>query len=78
MDTAPYKEYVDKLVPLTGVVGGYGTGALGDMLSFNQTQFSINLKYAKDVQCRSVGSVYVDELKEVIFQKVVRLQAMSH
>ncbi|MNP99821.1 putative oxidoreductase [compost metagenome] len=69
LGTAPYKEYVDKLVPFNWRGWwDYGTGALGDMgCHLLEAPFSVlNLKYAKDVQC-SVGSVYVDEFKRGYF-----------
>ncbi len=62
LGTAPYKDYVDKLIP--GSWRGwwdYGTGALGDLgCHLVEAPFSVlNLKYASDVQA-SVSSVYVD------------------
>ncbi len=69
LGTAPYKDYVEKLVPFNwrGWMD-YGTGALGDMgchLMF--PAFTVlDLKYATDVQA-SVGSVYVDEFKRGYF-----------
>jgi predicted dehydrogenase len=69
LGTAPYKEYVNKLVPFNWRGWwDYGTGALGDMgCHLLEVPFSmLNLKYAKDVQC-SVGSVYIDEFKRGYF-----------
>ncbi|RTY75339.1 Gfo/Idh/MocA family protein [Flavobacterium sp. LS1R10] len=69
LGTAPYKEYVNKLVPFNWRGWwDYGTGALGDMgCHLLEAPFSVlNLKYAKDVQC-SVGSVYVDEFQRGYF-----------
>ncbi|MBZ4043272.1 Gfo/Idh/MocA family protein [Flavobacterium hibisci] len=69
LGTAPYKNYVDKLVPFNWRGWwDYGTGALGDMgCHLMEAPFSVlNLKYAKDVQC-SVGSVYVDEFRRGYF-----------
>jgi predicted dehydrogenase len=69
LGTAPYKDYVEKLVPFNWRGWwDYGTGALGDMgchLMF--PAFTVlDLKYATDVQA-SVGSVYVDEFKRGYF-----------
>lgn len=69
LGTAPYKEYVDKLVPFNWRGWwDYGTGALGDMgCHLLEAPFSVlNLKYASEVQA-SVGSVYVDEFKRGYF-----------
>lgn len=69
LGTAPYKEYVDKLVPFNWRGWwDYGTGALGDMgCHLLEAPFSVlNLKYATEVQA-SVGSVYVDEFKRGYF-----------
>jgi predicted dehydrogenase len=69
LGTAPYKEYVDKLVPFNWRGWwDYGTGALGDMgCHLLEAPFStLNLKYATEVQA-SVGSVYVDEFKRGYF-----------
>ncbi|MBA9079725.1 MULTISPECIES: Gfo/Idh/MocA family protein [Rufibacter] len=69
LGTAPYKEYVNKLVPFNWRGWwDYGTGALGDMgCHLLEAPFSVlNLKYATDVQA-SVGSVYVDEFKRGYF-----------
>jgi len=62
LGTAPYRDYVDKLIP--GSWRGwwdYGTGALGDLgCHLMEAPFRIlNLKYALDCQA-SVSSVYVD------------------
>jgi predicted dehydrogenase len=62
LGTAPYKDYVDKLIP--GSWRGwwdYGTGALGDLgCHLMEAPFRVlGLKYASDVQA-SVGSVFVD------------------
>jgi predicted dehydrogenase len=69
LGTAPYKEYVEKLVPFNWRGWwDYGTGALGDMgCHLMQAPFLVlGLQYAKDVQA-SVGSVYVDEFKRAYF-----------
>lgn len=69
LGTAPYKDYVDKLVPFNWRGWwDYGTGALGDMgCHLLEAPFSVlNLKYASEVQA-SVGSVYVDEFKRGYF-----------
>ena len=69
LGTAPYKEFVDKLVPFNWRGWwDYGTGALGDMgCHLIEAPFRVlNLKYATDVQA-SVGSVYVDEFKRGYF-----------
>ncbi len=66
LGTAPYKEYVDKLVPFNWRGWwDYGTGALGDMgCHLVEAPFRVlGLQYAKDVQA-SVGTVYVDEFKQ--------------
>lgn len=62
LGTAPYKDYVDGLVP--GSWRGwwdYGTGALGDLgCHLLEAPFSVlGLKYPTDVQA-TVGSVYTD------------------
>ncbi len=62
LGTAPYKDYVDKLIP--GSWRGwwdYGTGALGDLgCHLMEAPFSVlGLKYALDVQA-SVTSVFTD------------------
>jgi predicted dehydrogenase len=69
LGTAPYKEYIDKLVPFNWRGWwDYGTGALGDMgCHLVEAPFRVlGLQYAKDVQA-SVGSVYVDEFKRGYF-----------
>lgn len=69
LGTAPYKDYVDKLVPFNWRGWwDYGTGALGDMgCHLIEAPFSVlGLKYATNVQA-SVGSVYVDEFKRGYF-----------
>lgn len=69
LGTAPYKEYVNKLVPFNWRGWwDYGTGALGDMgCHLLESPFSVlNLKYATEVEA-SVGSVYVDEFKRGYF-----------
>ncbi|MGI4729721.1 MAG: Gfo/Idh/MocA family protein [Janthinobacterium lividum] len=69
LGTAPYKDYVEKLVPFNWRGWwDYGTGALGDMgCHLVEAPFRVlGLQYAKDVQA-SVGSVYVDEFKQGVF-----------
>src|SRR5688572_29070071 len=69
LGTAPYKDYVEKLVPFNWRGWwDYGTGALGDMgCHIVAPAFSVlNLKYGTDVEA-SVGSVYVDEFKRGYF-----------
>ncbi len=69
LGTAPYKDYVNKLVPFNWRGWwDYGTGALGDMgCHLLESPFSVlNLKYASEVEA-SVGSVYVDEFKRGYF-----------
>ncbi|MFZ4861968.1 Gfo/Idh/MocA family protein [Sphingobacterium sp. Mn56C] len=69
LGTAPYKEYVDKLVPFNWRGWwDYGTGALGDMgCHLLEVPFStLGLSYVQDVQA-TVGSVYVDEFKRGYF-----------
>lgn len=69
LGTAPYKEYVKKLVPFNWRGWwDYGTGALGDMAChIMEPPFRIlGLKYATDVTA-SVGTVYVDEFKRGYF-----------
>lgn len=69
LGTAPYRDYVDKLVPFNWRGWwDYGTGALGDMgCHIIEPAFRVlDLKYATDVQA-SVGSVYVDEFKRGYF-----------
>ena len=62
LGTAPYKEYVQKLVPFNWRGWwDYGTGALGDMgCHLIEAPFRVlGLKYPTAVEC-SVGSIYVD------------------
>ena len=69
LGTAPYKDFVEKLVPFNWRGWWYyGTGALGDMgCHLLEVAFRVlDLKYASDVQA-SVGSVYVDEFKRGYF-----------
>lgn len=69
LGTAPYKDYVNKLVPFNWRGWwDYGTGALGDMgCHLLEAPFSVlNLKYASEVQA-SVGSVYIDEFRRGYF-----------
>ena len=69
LGTAPYKDYVEKLVPFNWRGWwDYGTGALGDMgCHLLEVAFRVlDLKYASDVQA-SVGTVYVDEFKRGYF-----------
>jgi predicted dehydrogenase len=69
LGTAPYKEFVEKLVPFNWRGWwDYGTGALGDMgCHLMEAPFSVlNLKYATEVEA-SVGSVYIDEFKRGYF-----------
>ena len=69
LGTAPYKEYIDKLVPFNWRGWwDYGTGALGDMAChIVEPAFKVlGLGYPSDVQA-SVGSVYVDEFKRGYF-----------
>jgi predicted dehydrogenase len=65
LGTAPYKDYIDKLVPFNWRGWwDYGTGALGDMgCHIVEPAFRVlDLKYINDVQA-SIGAVYVDEFK---------------
>jgi predicted dehydrogenase len=69
LGTAPYKDYVEKLVPFNWRGWwDYGTGALGDMgCHLVEPAFRVlNLGYINSVQA-SVGSVYVDEFKRGYF-----------
>ncbi|PUZ28353.1 oxidoreductase [Chitinophaga parva] len=69
LGTAPYKDYVDKLVPFNWRGWwDYGTGALGDMgCHLIEPPFRVlGLEYPSEVEC-SVGSVYVDEFKRGYF-----------
>jgi len=66
LGTAPYKDYVDNLVPFNWRGWwDYGTGALGDMgCHLVEAPFRVlGLQYAKDVQA-SVGTVYVGEFTQ--------------
>ncbi|CAL1516795.1 Gfo/Idh/MocA family oxidoreductase [Chitinophaga sp. MM2321] len=63
LGTAPYKDYVDKVVPFNWRGWwDYGTGALGDMAChLMEAPFRVlKLKYPTAVEC-SVGSVYVNQ-----------------
>ncbi|WP_348688463.1 Gfo/Idh/MocA family protein [Zunongwangia profunda] len=69
LGTAPYKEYVNGLVPFNWRGWwDYGTGALGDMgCHLIEAPYRVlDLKYPKNVEC-SVGSVYIDEFKRGYF-----------
>ncbi|GAB3235567.1 Gfo/Idh/MocA family oxidoreductase [Hymenobacter seoulensis] len=69
LGTAPFRPYVDKLVPFNWRGWWeYGTGALGDMgCHLLEAPFRVlGLQYASAVQA-SVGSVYVDEFKRGYF-----------
>lgn len=69
LGTAPYKDYVEKLVPFNWRGWwDYGTGALGDMgCHIIEPPFRIlGLQYPTAVTA-SVGSVYVDEFKRGYF-----------
>ncbi len=69
LGTAPYKDYVDKLIPQAWRGWwDYGTGALGDLgCHLMEAPFNIlNLKYAKDVQA-TVGSVFLEWGKRSYF-----------
>ncbi|PUZ26562.1 Tat (twin-arginine translocation) pathway signal sequence [Chitinophaga costaii] len=69
LGTAPYKDFVDKLVPFNWRGWwDYGTGALGDMgCHIIEPPFRVlGLEYPSEVEC-SVGSVYVDEFKRGYF-----------
>lgn len=69
LGTAPYRDYVEKLVPFNWRGWwDYGTGALGDMgCHIIEPAFRVlNLNYVNEVQA-SVGSVYVDEFKRGYF-----------
>ncbi|MBC8032880.1 MAG: Gfo/Idh/MocA family oxidoreductase [Chitinophagaceae bacterium] len=69
LGTAPYKDYVEKLVPFNWRGWwDYGTGALGDMgCHLVEAPFRVlELGYPTEVEC-SVGSVYVDEFKRGYF-----------
>ena len=69
LGTAPYTEYVDKLIPFNWRGWwDYGTGGIGDMgCHLVDAPFrTLGLKYPTEVEC-SVGSVYVDEFKRGYF-----------
>ncbi len=69
LGTAPYKDYIEKLVPFNWRGWwDYGTGALGDMgCHIVEPAFRVlDLGYIDSVQA-SVGSVYVDEFKRGYF-----------
>jgi predicted dehydrogenase len=69
LGTAPYKDYVDKLVPFNWRGWwDYGTGALGDMAChiIEPAFRTLGLGYPTEVEA-SVGSVYVDEFKRGYF-----------
>lgn len=69
LGTAPYKDYVKKLVPFNWRGWwDYGTGALGDMgAHLMEAPFRVlNLQYPSEAEC-SVGSVYVDEFQRGYF-----------
>jgi hypothetical protein len=69
LGTAPYKDYVDKLVPFNWRGWwDYGTGALGDMAChiIEPAFRTLGLGYPSEVEC-SVGSVFVDEFKRGYF-----------
>ncbi|HVK97651.1 MAG TPA: Gfo/Idh/MocA family oxidoreductase [Flavisolibacter sp.] len=69
LGTAPYKDYVEKLVPFNWRGWwDYGTGALGDMgCHLLEPAFRVlNLQYAKEVHA-SIGTVYVDEFRRGYF-----------
>ena len=69
LGTAPYKEYVDKLVPFNWRGWwDYGTGALGDMgCHLIEPAFSVLQLGNPDAVQASVGSVYVDEFQRGYF-----------
>lgn len=69
LGTAPYKDYVEKLVPFNWRGWwDYGTGALGDMgCHIVEPPFRVlGLKYPTDVTS-SVGSIYVDQSRRGYF-----------
>jgi predicted dehydrogenase len=69
LGTAPYRDYVEKLVPFNWRGWwDYGTGALGDMgCHIIEPAFRVlGLQYLNDVQA-SIGTVYVDEFKRGYF-----------
>lgn len=69
LGTAPYKDYVEKLVPFNWRGWwDYGTGALGDMgCHLIEAPFRVlGLQYPSEAEA-SVGSVYIDEFKRGYF-----------
>ncbi|GAA4339553.1 Gfo/Idh/MocA family oxidoreductase [Mucilaginibacter gynuensis] len=69
LGTAPYKDYIDKLVPFNWRGWwDYGTGALGDMgCHLMEAPFRVlNLEYIKEVQS-SVATPYVDNWQRAYF-----------
>ena len=69
LGTAPYSDYVDKLVPFNWRGWwDYGTGALGDMgAHLLEAPFRmLNLSHVTEVEC-SIGTVYADEFKRAYF-----------
>jgi predicted dehydrogenase len=69
LGTAPYRDYVEKLIPFNWRGWwDYGTGALGDMgCHIIEPAFRVlGLQYVTDVQA-SVGAVYVDEFRRGYF-----------
>ena len=69
LGTAPYKEYVNKLVPFNWRGWwDYGTGALGDMgCHLLEAPFKVLGLTAPTEVTASVGSVYVDEFRRGYF-----------
>ncbi len=73
LGTAPYTEYIDKLVPFNWRGWWeYGAGALGDMgCHIIAPPFTVlGLGYPTEAEC-SVGSVYVDEFKRGYFPESI-------
>lgn len=69
LGTAPYKDYIEKLVPFNWRGWwDYGTGALGDMgCHIIEPAFRVlDLNYISDVQA-SVGAVFVDSFRRGYF-----------
>ncbi len=69
LGTAPYTDYIDKLVPFNWRGWwDYGTGALGDMgAHLLEAPFRmLNLSHVTEVEC-SIGTVYMDEFKRAYF-----------
>lgn len=69
LGTAPYKEYVDNLVPFNWRGWwDYGTGALGDMAChlIEPAYKTLKLGYPTSVEC-SVGSVYTGPFQRAYF-----------